>query len=201
MTSALAWSAIVVWSWAVSQPDASAPTQPPIVATVRVTSAKACAVDHDIVQLTIGGELSLTNQGVEPLILARGAPALEYWRIANSLEDLSSRDWAHYSNFDTAQLMERHHIGKAPDSRFVVIPVGRQHTESIEWPFLVVGSFHASRWFAQGMAFPSVGWDEGVDQVASRAWSHVGRLWTRSIKTAVFEIDIGSNPLPSCETV
>ncbi len=201
MASAIALTALALWSLVAPQPDALASTKPPLDAKVRATSAKACAVDHDIVQLTIAGELLLVNQDVEPLILVRGSPVLEYWRIASDLQELTSSDWAHDSHYGTAPGGASPTLGAAPDGRFVVVQPGHRHAEPIQWSFFVVGSFNSSRWFAQGIAFPSVAWDEEAEQVASKAWSDLGRLWTRGIETAVFDVDIGSEPIPSCETV
>jgi hypothetical protein len=192
---------IAVLSLVALQPEAPTLVKPPLTAKVRATSAKACALDHDIVEFTFAGELTLVNESVEPVILKRGSPVLEYWRIATDLEALTARDWAHYSYYGTAPAGTSPTLGAAPDDRFVVVQPGRRHAEPIQWSFLVVGSFDSSRWVAQGIAVPSVEWDEESEHAASKAWSSIGRLWTGGIKTAVFDVDIGSEPIPWCDTV
>jgi hypothetical protein len=83
---------------------------PELVATVRVTSAKPCELDDDVIRLAIEGEWVVINHGSEPFILMRGEPALYYWRVAKDLESLASRDWNSYSYYGSGTVGAIHRI-------------------------------------------------------------------------------------------
>ena len=96
--------------------------------TVKIVGVKRyCASEPDFHQLTLRLELTFTSSGSRILIIQkRSLASIEYWRMAETEQELGSAFWAHlqWVTSDSGDVTD---TGRTPDEDFAVLKPGRSY--------------------------------------------------------------------------
>jgi hypothetical protein len=96
--------------------------------TVKIVGVKRyCASEPDFHQLTLRLELTFTSSGSRIVIVQkRSLASIEYWRMAETEQELGSAFWAHlqWVTSDSGDVTD---TGRTPDEEFALLKPGRSY--------------------------------------------------------------------------
>jgi len=151
--------------------------------TVRITDIKSyCANEPDVHFLQLRLELTFTSSGGRILIIQkRSLASIEYWRMAETEQELGSAVWAHlqWVASDSGDVTDN---GRTPDEEFAVLKPGRSYKVRTDLSLSCKQPLPGKERFMQVSAPTWSGTRQQAEKLQKK-WEKIGVLWFKNVRS------------------
>jgi len=151
-----------------------------VVITGDVTKVTLCNQQDDASVYNITVRLHARNVGTEPVIISAASAMTDYYKIANTLDDLQSKGYAHIG-WVTSGPGDPKSVPSAPVKPFRVLSPTTSVDISVDVRAIVIGELKSGPTYIQIVAENWPDYSDTYTEKIRSAWRSKGILWAHSL--------------------
>jgi hypothetical protein len=164
-----------------------------VIVTGEVSKVVLCNHDEDdwIYRLLI--RLHAKNVGSRPIIISAASGMTDYYKVATTLDSLSTKQYAHLGWVTSGPPSEPNTVPKKPVKPFKVVAPSGTVDIDVDLRAIVIGELKPGTVYLQIVA---ENWPDYSDEYIAklkRAWSSHGILWAHSLHSEPIAFVVPSN--------
>lgn len=166
----------------ISAPAAGQKPVDDVVITGEVTNVTLCSHQDDVWGYKITIRLQARNAGVEPVIISTADAMTDFYKIANTLEDLQTKGYAHIGWVSSGPGDPRS-VPSAPVKPFRVVAPNTTVNINVDAGVMVIGELKSGPTYIQIVAENWPDYSDAYTEKIRSAWRSQGILWSHSLHT------------------
>ena len=171
---------LVVVLLIISVPAAGQKQIDDVVITGDVTNVTLCHQQDDARVYKISIRLQARNVGTEPVIISTASAMTDFYKIANTLEDLQSKGYAHIG-WVTSGPGDPKSVPLTPVKPFRVVAPNTSVDISVDLRATMIGELKSGPTYIQIVAENWPDYSDSYTEKLKSAWRSRGILWAHSL--------------------
>jgi hypothetical protein len=167
-----------------------------VVINGEVTNITLCNHQDDAWVYNITIRLQARNVGAEPVIISTADAMTDFYKIANTLEDLQAKGFAHIG-WVTSGPGDPRSVPSAPVKPFKVVSPNTSVNINVEVRAIVIGELKPGPTYIQIVAENWPDYSDAYTDKLRSAWRSQGILWSHSLHTEPIAFVLPSNMKPA----
>lgn len=151
-----------------------------VVITGEVTNITLCSQQDDARGYKIEIKLQARNAGTEPVIISTAFAMTDFYKIANTLDDLQKKGYAHIGWVSSGP-GDPKSVPSAPVKPFTVVPPNTSVDISVDLRAIVIGELKSGQTYIQIVAENWPDYSDSYTEKIRSAWRSQGILWSHSL--------------------
>ena len=151
-----------------------------VVITGDVTNITLCSQQDDARVYKIEIKLQARNAGTEPVIISTASAMTDFYKIANTLDELQKKGYAHIG-WITSGPGDPKSVPSAPVKPFTVVPPNTSVDISVDLRAVVIGELKSGQAYIQIVAENWPDYSDSYTEKIRSAWRSQGILWSHSL--------------------
>ena len=151
-----------------------------VVITGDVTNITLCDRQTDAWVYKISIRLHARNVGPEPVIISSNNGMTDFYKIANTLDDLQAKEYAHIG-WVTSGSVDPKLVPSAPVNPFRVVPPNTSVDIKVDVRVIVIGELKPGSAYIQIVAENWPAYSDAYTERVREAWKSQGILWAHSL--------------------
>jgi hypothetical protein len=160
--------------------SAQSPTDGVII-TGDVTKVVFCNQQDDLWEYKITIRLHAKNVGAQPVIISAANGMTDFYKIANTLEDLQAKGYAHLGWVTAGRPGDPKSVPSSPVKPFRIVPPNASIDINLDLGAMVIGELKPGPTYIQVVAENWPDYSEAYTEKIRRAWKSHGILWAHSL--------------------
>ena len=148
--------------------------------TGEVTNVALCSQQDDARVYRIEIKLQARNAGTEPVIISTASAMTDFYKIANTLDDLQKKGYAHIG-WVTSGPGDPKSVPSAPVKPFSVVPPNTNVDIAVDLHAIVIGKLKPGPTYIQIVAENWPDYSDTYTEKIRLAWRSQGILWSHSL--------------------
>ena len=153
-----------------------------VVITGDVTNVTLCNQQDDAWVYKITTRLQARNVGVEPVIVSTADAMTDFYKIANTLEELQTKGYAHIG-WVTSGPRDPKSVPSAPVKPFRVVSPNTSVNINVDVRAIVTGELKPGPTYIQIVAENWPAYSDAYTEKIRSAWRSQGIVWSHSLHT------------------
>jgi hypothetical protein len=166
---------------AISAPAAGQKPIDDVVITGDVTNITLCNQQDDAWVYKFRIRLQARNVGVKPVIISTADAMTDFYKIANTLGDLQTKEYAHIGWVTDGGPGDPKLVPSAPVKPFRIVSPKKSVNINLDVRAIVIGELKRGPTYIQIVAENWPGYSDAYTEKIRSAWKSKGILWSHSL--------------------